>query len=213
MKTVYGRATSSNVQAVMWCLGELELHADRLDFGMDFGGLDTAEFRAMNPNMLVPVLRDGALVLWESAAIVRYLAAEYGNDGFWPANLAHRARLDMWAEWIKTTFGPAFNGRVFWPLLREPDQTRDAAALARAVAEVKPLAERLDARIGRGPWMDGETFSWADILCGYLLYRYFTLDFDRADTPALAAYYDRLCQRPMFERHVMVSYEPLRVRD
>ena len=73
MITVYGRATSSNVQTVMWGIGELGLAYERLDYGHVYGGVDTPEYLAMNPNGQVPVIRDGALVMFESCAILRYL--------------------------------------------------------------------------------------------------------------------------------------------
>lgn len=96
MITVYGRATSSNVQLVMWGLAELGLACERLDYGHVHGGLDTPAFRALSPHGLVPVIRDGDLVIWESAAILRYLAGRYGSAPFWPAEPAARARIDMW---------------------------------------------------------------------------------------------------------------------
>ena len=75
MLTVHGRATSLNVQAVMWLLAELDLPVERLDLGFPFGGTDTPEYRAMNPNGLVPTMQDEHVTLFESAAILRYLAA------------------------------------------------------------------------------------------------------------------------------------------
>lgn len=213
MMTVYGRATSSNVQIVMWALGELGLEADRLDIGHSYGGNDTPEYLAMNPNGLVPVLRDGDVVLWESCAILRYLAARHGDETFWPQDPAARAPLDMWAEWAKTSFGPAFNLGVFIPSVRTPASKRDDAAIARAVDRVKPLVLMLDKRLGRGPWLAGDDFTFADIPVGNLLYRYFTHEFDRAETPNLRAYYDRLCERPAYAERNCVSYEPLRAKD
>jgi glutathione S-transferase len=211
--TVYGRATSSNVQIVMWVLAELGLSAERLNIGHSYGGNDTAEYRTMNPNGLVPVLKDGELVIWESAAILRYLCAKYGSDPFWPDDLGERARLDMWAEWCKNTFGPTFNYNVFVPSIRTPPAQRDHAAIAKAIEATKPPALMLDERIGAGPWMAGEHFTFADIMAGNLLYRYFTHDFDRAETPNLRAYYDRLCERPAYVEFNNVSYEPLRAKE
>ncbi|WP_274629724.1 glutathione S-transferase family protein [Arvimicrobium flavum] len=210
MITVWGRATSSNVQMVMWAIGELRLEHKRLDVGGAFGGNDTPEYRAMNPNGLVPVFRDGeGPILWESAAIVRYLGATYGDEQFWPSSPAARADVDKWAEWIKTTFGPAFLPTIFWTLLKPADK-RDHAAFAAAEKRVKTLAIMLDARLAEGDYLGGSDICFADIIVGTLLYRYFTLDFDRADAPHLRAYYDRLTARPAYATHAMVSYESLR---
>lgn len=210
MITVWGRATSSNVQIVMWALAEIGLEVERIDAGHSFGKVDTPEYRAMNPNGLVPVLIDGeGEPLWESAAIVRYLGARYGSEAFWPVDPAERAQLDKWAEWIKTSFGPPFLTGVFWSLLK-PAHKRDMAAFETAVGKVKTLAAMLDARLATGPYLRGDTLCFADIIVGTLLYRYFTLDFDRADAPHLRAYYDRLCARPAYAKHVMVPYDVLR---
>lgn len=213
MITVWGRTTSSNVQMVMWAIGELKLPHERLDVGGAFGGNDAPQYLAMNPNGLVPVIRDGdGPYLWESAAIVRYLGARYGDEAFWPKDPQKRAPLDMWAEWIKTTFGPAFLGGPFTLLVRTAERDRDAATLARAAAAVRPLAAMLDRRLAQGDYLGGRNLCFADIIVGTLLYRYFGVEFDRADTPHLRAYYDRLAARPEYAAHAMVSFESLRAK-
>ncbi len=80
MLTLWGRKTSSDVQALMWCVGELDLPHERHDAGHRHGGTDTPEFLAMNPNGTVPVLRDGdgGEPLWATGAILRSLAARHG---------------------------------------------------------------------------------------------------------------------------------------
>ena len=211
MITVWGRATSSNVQTVMWALGELGLAHERIDWGGAFGGNDDPEFRAMNPNGLVPVLKDGPTVLWESPVIVRYLGARYGDGQFWPQDPGHRARLDMWAEWVKTSVAPQIIYKVFWQLVRTPAARRDMDAVASAADALKALMSRLDARLAEGDYLGGADICFADIVAGHVLYRYMTLDFDKAATPNLDAYYARLAARPAYARHVMVSYESLRV--
>src|SRR5690554_2426810 len=65
MLTIYGRATSSNTQLVMWAIGELGLEHRRLDYGGVFGKTDTPQYLAMNPMGYVPVLQDGSLTLFE----------------------------------------------------------------------------------------------------------------------------------------------------
>jgi glutathione S-transferase len=212
MITVYGRATSMNVQYVMWALAELELTHERLDYGGAFGRTDTDEYGRLNPNRLVPTLVDGDLTLWESAAIVRYLGARYGNETFWPADPAARASLDMWAEWIKTAFSHVLLMELFVPLVRVREADRDPSAVAAGAERIKPLARMLDERLAEAPLLGGEQLSFADIIVGTPLYRYYTMEFERAPTPHLDAYYARLNERPAFRDHVMVSYESLRAR-
>jgi glutathione S-transferase len=210
MITVYGRATSSNVQAVMWGIAELGLACERLDYGHVYGGTDTPEFRAMNPNGLVPVLRDGELVLFESCAILRYLGSRYGRFPFWPEDPVARAPIDVWAEWGKTTLARDFTVPIFWGVIRTPPARRDPAALARALDVHERNLAILEAKLGDGPYVMGPDLTLADIVIGHVLYRYFTIEIPRIDRPGLAAYYARLTERPAYAEHVMVSYEPLR---
>lgn len=212
MLQIWGRKTSSNVQAVMWCVGELGLDYQRYDIGHCYGGTDTPEFLAMNPNGLVPVIQDGDHPpLWESGAILRYLAARYADAAFWPAEAAARAPVDMWAEWAKLNISQNFTGPIFWQLVRTPERERDAEKVRLAMAKLVPFLQIADARLARQPWLVGEHFTLADIQFGHLLYRYFDIALERPDLPHLAAYYARLTARPAYRQHVMVSYEALRV--
>ena len=204
MLTIHGRATSLNVQAVIWCIAELDLIADRLDVGLNFGGTDTPEFLAMNPNGFVPVLQDEQVTMFESAAINRYLATRYGRAPFWPEDPVERAPVDMWAEWGKVTFQPSFLRPVFWPTLEgaQPD--------ARARAPLEKNLDILESRL-EGPFMLGPDLTVADIETGLALYRYFTCDLEaRRERPKLAAYYARLAERPAYAEHVMVNYDVLK---
>ena len=211
MLTIHGRATSVNVQAVMWLVGELGLQHRRADVAGAHGGNDTPAFLAMNPNGLVPVLEDGATVIFESRAIVRYLAAAHGGGRFWPADPAARAAVDQWAEWAKTTVYPPLINRVFRTLIRTRAADRDPARLAAdldAVIRLMAIAERqLDDR----SYFVGDVVSLADISFGVMLYRYYTLEMERPDLPGLRRYYDGLCARPAYAEHVMVPYDSLRV--
>ena len=121
MLNVYGRADSTNVQAVMWCIGEIDIPHKRFDIGHRFGGTDTPEFIAMNPNRMVPVLVDGEdSALWESGAILRYLANRYAQAPFWPSDPSERAQVDKWAEWSKVSVAVNFRVPIFWVLVRTP---------------------------------------------------------------------------------------------
>jgi glutathione S-transferase len=212
--TVWGRKTSSNVQALMWCIGELGLEARRLDIGHVHGGNDTPDFLAMNPNGTVPVLRDGdGPPLWETGAILRYLAARYAPESFWPADPVQRAVVDKWAEWAKINITLGFTGPIFWRVVRTAPSRRDPAAIAEALAKLERLLAIAETQLGRHAFLAGDTFTLADIQFGHVLYRYFDIDIARPNLPAIARYYAGLLERPAFAEHVMASYEPLRVID
>ena len=130
MLHVWGRKTSSNVQALMWCIGELGLAYQRVEAGHVHGVTGTTAFLAMNPNGTVPVLRDDAHEpIWETGAILRYLCNRYGRDPFWPHDLEARTRVDVWAEWSKLNIALAFTAPVFWRVVRTAPDTRDEAAI------------------------------------------------------------------------------------
>jgi glutathione S-transferase len=211
MITVFGRATSSNVQAVMWGIGEFGLEYERLDYGHDFGGLDSPEFRALNPHSHVPVIRDGDTVIWESCAILRYLGAEYGDASFWPKDPRARAAVDMWAEWGKTSVCSEFTVPIFWAKVRTSAANRDEGVLLAAIAYVEVQLKILEAQLQTNTYTVSNDFSLADIVIGHILYRWFDIDIERQPRPLVQAYYKRLQRRPAFREHVMISYDVLRV--
>jgi glutathione S-transferase len=212
MLTVWGRRSSSNVQALMWCIGELGLPFQRHDVGHRYGGNGTPEFLAMNPNGTVPVLKDGeGEPLWETGAILRYLATRYGTAPFWPQDLLARTQIDKWTEWSKINVALNFTAPIFWRVVRTAPRDRDEAAIA---AAMRVLGEKLDiaeAQLARHAFLAGGDFTLADIQFGHVLYRYFDIAIDRPTRPALRRYYEGLTGRPAFREHVMVSYEELRV--
>ncbi|UYN98425.1 MAG: glutathione S-transferase family protein [Devosia sp.] len=212
--TIWGRATSSNVQAVMWGVGELGLDHIRHDIGHIHGGNDTPEFLAMNPNGLVPVLRDGEdEPIWESAAILRYLAARYGDDSFWPKDAAARAQVDKWAEWAKVTVSLAFTVPIFWRVVRTAPSKRDPEAIAQAITGFDRLLGMADARLAKHQFLVGDAFTLADIQFAHILFRYYTAEIERPARPHVERYYKDMTERPAYREHVMVSYESLRAKD
>jgi glutathione S-transferase len=212
MLTVWGRKTSSNVQALMWCIGELGLPYRRHDIGHRYGGNDTPEFLALNPNGTVPVLRDGeGEALWETGAILRYLAIRYGSAQFWPKDIEARAQIDKWTEWSKINIALNFTSPIFWRVVRTAPRNQDPAAIAQALTTLNAYLDIAEAQLRRHAFLAGSETTLADIQFGHVLYRYYDIAIDRADHPALRQYYDRLSARPAFSEHVMVPYEELRV--
>ena len=212
MIKVWGRRSSINVQKVLWLIGELGLAYEHVPAGGSFGRLDEPAFRALNPHGLVPVVEDGDLAVWESHAILRYVAARYGRGRFWRDDPADRARIDSWVDWVQTTLQPDFINGVFWSYYRTPEAQRDWPAIRRGLARSADHFRRLDGMLATRPFVVGDELSLADIPIGTQLYRYFELDIERPDLPNVEAWYDSLQQRPAYREHVMIAFDELRGR-
>lgn len=214
MLKIWGRRSSSNMQALMWCVGELGLEFDRTDAGFTYGVVDTPEYRAMNPNGTVPTVIDGDNPpLWETGAILRYLAGKYGSDAFWPKDPYARANVDRWAEWSKINIASNYTAPVFWRTVRTAPSRRDPAAIDDARRKLGEFLDVAETHLAHQRYLADDHFTLADIQFGHCLYRYFDIDIDRADRPNLRRYYETLADRPAYREHVMISYEELRVTD
>jgi glutathione S-transferase len=207
MLKIWGRANSINVQKVLWVCEELALFYDRVDAGMQFGVVNTPEYRALNPNALVPTIDDDGFVLWESNAIVRYLAAKYGaQDGpnsLWPDDAQARASADRWMDWQQTTLWGRGLRDVFWALVRTPPEQRDAAALEAARVRTVAHLGVVETALAGQEYLCGDELTVADIPMGCALHRWFGIEIERPPSPMLEAYYRRLGERPAYRQIVL----------
>lgn len=211
MIKVWGRASSSNVQCVMWCIAELGLPYERVDAGLMYGVNDSPEYLAMNPNGTVPTVIDGdAPALWESGAIVRYLANVYADENFWPQDPIQRANVDRWAEWGKVSVQMNFNGPIFWPVVRQTPENKDEEALSKALTAFENKLRIAQSNLSHHRFLAGENLTLADIQFGHILYRYFELEIHRAELPDIRRYYDTLTAMPYYREHVMINFDELR---
>ncbi|MEA9577944.1 glutathione S-transferase [Xanthomonas nasturtii] len=201
--TLWGRRNSSNVRKVLWCAEEAGVAYTSIEVGGAFGGNDTPAYRALNPNGVVPTLQDGAVVVWESNAIVRYLAAQYA-PALYPSSPAERAVGDRWMDWTTSTFASVFRD-LFWGVLRTPEAERDAARIAAALAQSGELLARADAALAQQPHLSGERFAMGDIPLGSFIYAWFEMPIERPALPHLHAWYQRLRTRPAYQRGVMTA--------
>jgi len=214
MITVWGRVSSSNVQAVLWCLQELELEYTRIDAGFTYGVTDTADYLKMNPNGVVPTLQDGSNApLFESSAINRYLASRYAPESFWPADPSMRAVVDMWGEWAKLNVAQNFSGPLFWPLVRLAPGSKSQEELNAAASTLDKFMVIADAQLASSQYLANDSFTLADIVFGHILYRYYDIDIPRAELKHLARYYDALTSRDAYRSTVMVAYDELRYKN
>lgn len=201
MLKVLGKATSINVRKVLWACEEIGVDYVREEWGSGVRPTECAEFEAMNPNALVPVLVDDDVVLWESNVIVRYLAAKHQRRDLLPSAPAARAHVEKWMDWQASEFNNAWR-YAFQSLVRNNPDYQSPVGLERSVREWTRHVAILEAQLTTtGAYVAGEAFTVADIPIGLAINRWYMTPLTRPPMPAVAAYFERLTERPAFRRH------------
>jgi len=204
MIEVWGRRSSSNVQKVIWTLGELGIDFKRHTVGGSFGGVREPAFLKMNPNALVPVLQDGDITMFESNAIIRYLSSRYGDGKLRPKAPKALAMAEQWMEWQQLNVVPHISV-IFWNLVRQPAAQRNDKAIADANAKLADVLPIADKALASSPWFAGDQFSFGDIVLGVLYWRYSCLNCAKPDTPNLKRWLEALKTREPYQKWVMVQ--------
>ena len=194
MLTIWGRLNSHNVKKVVWAAVEADLQWERHDIGGQFGY--TPEYLAMNPNRLVPTIQDSDFTLWESNAILRYIADQYARH-LWSGTPTARAQTDRWLDW-QFQFADA-QREAFLQLVRVPEAERDAAKIEKGAQATSKMMAILDDVLSRQAWLSGKDFGIGDIPMGTYTHTWLTLGLDRIEAPHVRAWYERLKDRPGFE--------------
>ncbi len=200
MLKIWGRTNSINVQKVLWCCGELDIPFERIDAGLQFGVNNTPEYKAKNPNALVPLIEDDGFVLWESQAIVRYLARKHGLGSVCPEEEKVCADADRWMDWNATTVWPSLRP-IFWNLVRTPAEKRDMPLVEISRKGLAASMAILNAHLAGRTFVTGADFTIGDIPLGVSIHRWFHMNIARENLPNLATYYERLQARPAFAKY------------
>ena len=193
---VLGRTSSINVRKVLWTAAELGIDYLREDWGMPVRDPKAPEFLALNPNAQVPVIVEDGFVLWDSHAIIRYLAETHPEGGLLPAGVRERAVVDQWLTWQATELNPAWS-YAFLALARKTPGYDDPRRIAESTEQWAAKMAILEGRLAEtGAFAGGDAFSLADISLGLSAHRWFSTLVERPDLPAVEAYYERLSKRP-----------------
>lgn len=209
--TLWGRLSSCNVQKAVWLLEELALPYTHINAGGDFGGLDDPAYLAMNPHGRVPTLKDGEVVVWESEAILRYLAARYGAPALWSDDPVERAAVDQWLAWTAASLYRDWID-LFWFRVRTPAAQQDAAVIERLRQRTAERYAFLDGQLASRNYIAGDAFSLADITAGMTLYRWYEMPIERPALPRVEAWYARLRERPPYRKAVCIPFDDLKAK-
>lgn len=201
MLQVLGRSTSINVRKVLWLCAELDLPFTHEEWGAGHLSTRSEEFKALNPNSLVPVIKDGDLVLWESNAICRYLAALHGRTDLLPTDVQRRAVVEQWMDWQTTQLNNSWR-YAFFALVRKAATYTDPEAIETSVVDWTRHMRILEAQLQRtGAFVTGAEFTLADLVLGLSTHRWFMTPMKRAYLPAVVEFYEHLSTRPPFIKH------------
>ena len=201
MLKIWGRASSSNVQKVLWCCAELDIPFERVDVGGPFGGNRDPEYLKLNPNGLVPTVKDGDLTMWESNTICRYLAVTQNGERLYPPDPAARTHVERWMDWqLAVVAGPM--GQLLFGLVRTAPEAREPAAIEAARRRALAAWTIVDDELKNQPYLAGEALSLAEIVLGTQIYRWFAFPIERPELVNLRAWYDRMRERPGFKAHI-----------
>jgi glutathione S-transferase len=196
MLRVLGRATSGNVQKVLFYLEETGTLYGREDYGRQFNNTG-GDYLKLNPNGKVPTVVDGDTVVWESHTILRYLASKGGKTDLYPTDAAARTHVERWMDWLLASINYQYV-QVFKDSKKAENER--AATFAADAKELGAQLEILDkAMAGRG-FIAGDKLTLADIAMGPIVHR--CLDFP-IQLPALAnlrAWRDRLKEKASFKK-------------
>jgi glutathione S-transferase len=164
-------------------------------------GSSRPDYLAVNPLGRVPALVDGELVLWESAAVCLYVAERHPESGLLPPpGTAERAIAVRWLVYLTNTIQATFMHFAYPERLLGGDPSASAAVVAGAGRDLDAAYDHVDALLGDGPYLLGETFCLAD------LYLHMTTRWCRRlprkawSLPHVGPHYARLSKRPSVAR-------------
>jgi glutathione S-transferase len=175
----------------------------RIDAGGAFGVVNTPEYRKLNPNGLVPTIEDDGFVLWESNAIVRYLAAKHGRGGLAPGDPRARALADQWMDWQVSLFWPTIRA-LFMGLVRTPEAERDHKAIENSRVKTAEALGIVESHLASRTFLAGDALTIGDIPMGCSIWRWMALPIERPKLQNVERWFDALTQRPAYKKIVML---------
>lgn len=204
MLTVWGRANSSNVKKVLWCLEELNVAYHQKDVGGPFGGLETPEYKKMNPNSTIPTLQDDDFTLWESNAILRYLTEKFDHTHLLLAqDSQEKAAADQWMDWSGSNLFDHIK-QMMNKVIRVPEADRDLAQAKVIYQNIENLLQIADDQLATQLYFSGSKFGIADIAIAPLFYPWHEIVTERPAFNNLERWYKQLTLRPAFQKIVML---------
>ena len=160
---LYFHPMSGNSRRVLLVATHLDIPLERVVVDLTKGEQRGAPHLSRNPNGRVPVLEDDGFVLWESRAIMQYLAEKTPGQTLLPTDPRDRAEVTRWLFWCAAHMAPANTVLVLENFVKGlTGRTPDAAEIARGEALVAQYAPILDAHLADRTWVAHDRVTLAD---------------------------------------------------
>ncbi len=193
---------SPNGRKILALAIELGIEIEPVMVDMMKGAHKEPAYLAKNPNGKVPMLEEDGWHLWESAAIMQYLADKKPEKGLYPTEPRQRAEVNKWLLWdaahlaIEAAF-PLYMERIFRPMREQPGRPEIHAA---AEESFKRFAAVVNGAVEGKQYLVGDRFTLGDLaIVGTLMFRDMA-KIDLAPYPHLKAYLERIEQRDCWKR-------------
>lgn len=199
--TLYDWKNSYNSRKIRAVAFECDLRIDPVAIDMQAGQNKTPEFLAMNPNGKVPVLKDGPVVLWESNAIMCYVAAQDPTHRLLPTDAQGRAKVDQWLFWQTAHLSPSI-GKVSYEKIwkgRFGLGTPDATAIVAAMPEINRYVGVLESQLSKNPWVTGSDLSVVDFAGAASFSLRQEIELNLTAYPAVMAWLTKVEARPSWQ--------------
>ena len=163
---LYSMQASNNCRRVNATVQHLGLDVEVVEQNM--GDLKKPEYLAINPNGKVPALVDGDLKLWESRAIMQYLASKKPGTPFWPNDAKKQADITRWQFWESSHLSRGTGAFAFENLFKKifMKQGPDPVALATGEKDFHTFAPVLNAQLEGHKFVAGNDLTLADFSVG-----------------------------------------------
>jgi glutathione S-transferase len=192
-----GRATSGNVQKVLWGLGEIGVEYKREDYGRQFNNTG-GDYLKLNPNAKVPTLIDGDLVIWESNSILRYLGNKYGAK-FYATDAGKRSQIERWMDWQLATLD-----LPYLQVFREYKQPTDkrTPAFDAGITGMAQALTILDGELKNKSWLAGDAMSLAEFSLAPIVHRCLNFGVEVPKVENVRRWYGQAVERAAFKSAV-----------
>lgn len=199
---LYYFAPSHHSRRVLAVINHLGLQVDLDHRDLTKGEHQTPEIEALNPGGLLPILVDGDFALFESNAIMQYLADLQAETSLYPREVRARGLVNQWLSWQMCHFGPTTSTYVFENLVKQMigGGPADQAKLAEAAEKFAKLGALLDGQLAKRNFIAGDKPTLADFAIASCLMHADATQIPWAELQNVKAWYARVAALPAWQQ-------------